>query len=99
MHSTRYTVLLLNVELREGVLWTLIPITARTSIDRCITNISLRRGIDDVTHLETLDGLILRASNKLLTTNLANAAEAMCAAHRLYMTSTHLGTSMVSKRT
>merc|ERR1719440_893286 len=47
---TRHAVLDLDEELRQRVLL----------VERRIANIALGRGIDDVTHLEALDGLVLR---------------------------------------
>ena len=64
---------------------------------RGLLNISLGRSINDVSHLETLDGLILLDDSSKTESYLANATEAVSASDGGHMTSSLLGTSVVSK--
>ena len=60
-----HAVLLLDVQLGESVLYALTTTIAKTTlVDGSVANISLRRGIHNVSHLETLHGLILRPHAK-----------------------------------
>ena len=65
MDGAGHAVLLLDVQLGESVLYALTTTIAKTTlVDGSVANISLRRGIHNVSHLETLHGLILRPHAK-----------------------------------
>lgn len=68
----------------------------RTIIDRGVTNISLRRGIHDISDLETFHGLILLSNFLIQTIHLSDTATAVSASDGLDMTSSLLGTSVIS---
>ena len=55
-----HAVLLLDVQLGQSVLYNDHSTQLPTLIDGGVTDISLGGGVDNVSHLETLDGLILR---------------------------------------
>ena len=96
MDSTRHTVLLLNIELGKSVLYRSRPLEEPTLVDGGVANISLRGGIDNISDLETLHSLILHDQNQESETYLTNAATAMRASDGVDMTSSLLGTSVVS---
>ena len=67
-----------------------------TLIDRGVANISLGGGVDNVSHLETLDGLILAHEPETRTAHLADATTAVGASDGIHVASTFLGTTVVS---
>ena len=70
---------------------------AKSTLDgRGLLKISLRRSIDNVSHLEALDGLILDDDTNFPRPYLSDAAEAVSASDGSHMTSSLLRTSVVS---
>ena len=67
-----------------------------TLVDGGVANISLGRSVHDVSNLETLHGLILRAHTHFPSLYLADATTAVGAADGVHVTSSLLGTTMVS---
>lgn len=57
--SAGHAVLLLDVQLRKSIFFPLTTPCKTTFVNRGITDITLGRSVDNVSHLETLDGLIL----------------------------------------
>ena len=60
--SAGHAVLLLDVQLRKSIFCKSAFARETTIVDRGIADITLGGGIDNVSHLETLDGLILQGS-------------------------------------
>ena len=69
-----------------------------TLVDRGILNISLGRSINHVSNLETLDGLILWLRRKDKSPYLTDATVAVSASDGSNMTSTLLGTTVISRK-
>ena len=67
-----------------------------TLVDGGVANISLGRSVHDVSNLETLHGLILAHEPETRTAHLADATTAVGAADGVHVTSSLLGTTMVS---
>ena len=98
MDSAGYAVLLLDVELGESVSYSISLQKPKSTLDgRGLLKISLGRSIDNVSHLETLNGLILQDYFPKTESYFANTAEAVSASDGSHMTSSLLGTSVVSK--
>ena len=96
-HDTQYCCLMYNLgRVYSSPLPYLSP--NLTFIDRSITNISLGGSINHVSHLETLDGLILFLIEQLHNLYLSYTTEAVGATNRVHMTSSLLRTTMISIR-
>ena len=93
-HDTQYCCLMYSL---GRVYSTSQPrIAKRTLVNGSVADISLGRRVHDVSHLETLHGLILRAHAHFPSLYLADATTAVGAADGVHVTSSLLGTTMVS---
>ena len=69
-----------------------------TLVDGGVANISLGRSVHDVSNLETLHGLILAHEPETRTAHLADATTAVGATDGVHVTSSLLGTTVISTR-